>query len=208
MIAGTIWPRRTEPLGPSARRKLLGAGLACAAGDGTIFAASRAPRCALRPFNASSVSPTRTRRCSSACGKLLSTMAQAAPSRERRRQGMPVPVRSADRDEHVARASERLSMEQPDTGVAPLRASCRPRLSRSRQGSRRFSHRSPLASAAATASWSEKGSLSCPRSVRSRVPCRPRARHRRAQVRQSPPRSQLHGRRSRPLRARRQRSGA
>src|SRR5262245_61371942 len=82
-----------------------------------LLARSRAAR--PRPFKASSVSPTRTRRCSSACGNVLSTMAQAAPfSRAAATKACPSRFGPRIATKASPRASERLSMEQPDTGVA------------------------------------------------------------------------------------------
>src|SRR5262245_8039897 len=82
-----------------------------------LLGRSRAAR--PRAFTASSVSPTRTRRCSSAFGKMLSTMAQAAPySIAAATNACPSRFGPRIATKASPGASERLSIEQPNTGVA------------------------------------------------------------------------------------------
>src|SRR5262245_35666858 len=111
----------TEPLGPSARRKasLVPVLPALPVTAITLVLLARARAARPRPFKASSVSPTRTRRCSSACGKVLSTMAQAAPfSRAPATKACPSRFGPRIATKASAGASERLSIEQPNAGVA------------------------------------------------------------------------------------------
>src|SRR5262245_11965321 len=113
----------TDPLGPSARRKasLVPVLPALPVTAITLVVLARSRAAWPRPFKASSVSPTRTRRCSSACGKVLSTMAQAAPfSRAAATKSCPSRFGPRIATKASPEASERLSMEQPDTGAAAL----------------------------------------------------------------------------------------
>src|SRR5262245_11810208 len=85
----------------------------------TLVLLARARAARPRPFKASSVSPTRTRRCSSACGKVLSTMAQTAPfSRAAATKACPSRFGPRIAKKASPGASERLSIEHPNAGIA------------------------------------------------------------------------------------------